>query len=76
MGAAEEVVVGNQMTFTVSHPHSGRIKSSLSPLLPPVVVVVAVVVAVVGEVLTTIHLIPGIPTIWTVTMKSTNRLKP
>ena len=63
LGAAEEVVVGNQITLTVSRPRSGRTKSCLSLLLPPVVVVVAVVVAVVGEDLTTIRLIPGIPTI-------------
>ena len=63
MGVAEEVVVGNQMTLTVSHPRSGRTKSCLSLLLPPVVAVVAVAAAVVGEDLTTIQLIPGTPTI-------------
>ena len=60
LGAAEEVVVGNQITLTVSRPSSVRPKSCLNLLLLVVVVAAA---AAVGEDLTTIQLIPGIPTI-------------
>ena len=59
LGVVEEVVVGNQMTLMVSHPHSGRTKSRLSLLPLPVVAVVAVAAAVVGEDPTTTQLIPG-----------------
>ena len=68
-GVVEEVEMGNRMTLTASHPHSGRTRRHLSLIPLPVVVEVAGVAAAAGEDLTTIHSIPGTPTILTVTMK-------